>query len=544
MQTPNSWKRRAVAAEKTVEYLKHKVVSLYEVGSQSVISKQLERAKARQQASQRRREVMEARQQEMAHYTSVLEDQVEERTRAIRTILDNVTFGFLLVDRRLRVLPGYTASCVGLFGSDVEDGARLCDLLQATEREATILRTLVEQVFEDLLPEEVSLSQLPTRFALGQKFLRLQAKVVRNGGDVESLLISISDITALENAAAEARRNGAIISILSKRTAFARFVEDTRHTLDEAILEADQSVVRRQIHTVKGNAASWGLVEVVELIHRIEDQDEISVADVELVHAEVASFLDETYDALGLTYREDSEARRTSERTKVEELREILRAIGDEEHSEALRRWAESTTQCPAGEMIGPLDVFVGRIAERSGKNVDLDVHGAETLVDPDTVAPVFRNLTHLLRNAVDHGIEAPNERGCKPDRGVIEVRITSSEEHFEVTVSDDGRGVDVNRLGNRAVEQGRVTQAELETMGRQGKLDLIFQDGLSSASEVTEISGRGVGMAAVRGAARSRGGTVDVASTPGQGTRITVRVPKPNKVRKSRQQPDEEAPR
>ena len=125
--------------------------------------------------------------------------------------------------------------------------------------------------------EEVALDQLPRRFEVRGHVLALDAKAVRtDDGSVDSLLVSVSDISALEAAQREAQRNGAIIAILSKKSAFSRFVIDARELLDEAGTTDDALLLRRLLHTVKGNAASWGLASVAGLIHEIEEQDTIA----------------------------------------------------------------------------------------------------------------------------------------------------------------------------------------------------------------------------------------------------------------------------
>ncbi|MBV1858042.1 MAG: Hpt domain-containing protein [Nannocystaceae bacterium] len=528
----SNWERRAAAAEKTAELLKRKVVSLYQGGSQSIISKQLERSKQREASNQQRRELLEVRQQEMARYTEVLEGQVQERTRAIRTILDNVTFGFLLVDRQLKIGPGFTKSCASLFGREFEGGAELTTLLETDERGSVTLEILIDQVFEDLLPEDVSLEQVPTRFEVGERVLNLESKAVRaEDGTVESLLMSISDVTALEEAQRQAQRNGAIIEILSRKAAFSRFVADTRLGLEEAAEDDDPVFVRRALHTVKGNAASWGLCDVASVVHDVEEKDEIRSADIDRVHAEMERFLESTQGAVGVSYREDAEAACEVERSKVRELRDLVTKVRDPEGGKQLRQWAATITQCPAVDLMGPLETFVERLALRLDKDVQLTVLGGDTLIDPDSMGPVFRNLTHLLRNSVDHGIEFPDERGKKARCGNIELEITSTDDSFEVTVTDDGCGINVDKLVDKAVSTNVVTEQRLAEMTRAQKLELIFHDGLSSADETTEISGRGVGMAAIRSAARTQGGHIEVLSKDGRGTQIVVSVPKPREL-------------
>lgn len=529
------WERRALASERTVELLKRKVVDLNDGGPKSALSRQLARSKQREEANERRRALMEVRQQELARSAKVLEGQVLERTRAIRTILDNVAFGFLLVGRELEALPGFTRSCGELFGRDVTAGTSLAELLDADARTASSLEMLLDQVFEDLLPEEVSLDQVPSRFSVRGRVLSMEASIVRDEqGEIEALLLSVSDITALEEARRDAQRNRTLVSILGKRSAFARFVADTRELLDEAASEEDQRTIRRLVHTIKGNAASWGLAQVATTAHAVEDEESITADGLQRVHAEMERFLRESADVIGLSYGPAHDPTCSVARSKVRELHHLVDSVRHQDDEVRLRRWATTITQCPASDLLGPVDMFVAGLAERLHKSIHLELEGMSTPVDPETMGPVFRNLTHLLRNAADHGIEHSTDRGDKPQQGTLRVAVSSLEDSYNVTVSDDGRGIDVDRIVEKAVAMNVIEASEVAQMSRADRLELIFHDGLSSADETTETSGRGVGMAAIRRAARARRGTIEVSSTPNEGTRIVVSVPKPVELRQA----------
>lgn len=530
-----SWERRALAAEKTVELLKEKVVELHDGGQQSAIFRQLTRAKQREETNHQRRARMEVRQRELARNAKLLEGEVAARMRAIRTILDNVAFGFLLVGRELEVMPGFTRSCSSLFEHEVAAGMSLAELLGADERLRCALEMLVDQVFEDLLPEEVSLDQLPSRFSVRHRALSVEASVVRDEhGDVESLLLSVSDITALEEAQRDAQRNRTLVSILGRRAAFARFVADTRELLAEAQSEDDQIVVRRLVHTVKGNAGSWGLSDMAVTAHRVEDEAVITSDGVKLVLDELERFLRESRDILGLTYGPSLEPTCSVSRSKVRELHHLVDAVQDQDDGTRLRRWATTIGQCPASELIGPMEIFVDGLAEQLGKSIQLELAGMCTRVDPDTMGPVFRSLPHLVRNAVDHGIEHPADRGDKPPRGTLRIAVASLDDAYSVTVSDDGRGIDVDRIVQKALTTKVLDESELANMSRSERLELIFHDGLSSTDRTSETSGRGVGMAAIRRAAQDHRGSIVVSSTPDEGTRVVISVPKPIELRQA----------
>jgi two-component system chemotaxis sensor kinase CheA len=147
--------------------------------------------------------------------------------------------------------------------------------------------------------------------------------------------------------------------------------------------------------------------------------------------------------------------------------------------------------------------------------------------VDVETVRPVFHVVTHLLRNAIDHGIEGPAQRKGKPASGRIELDLVETANAYVLRCTDDGRGIDTDVLGRRAVELGFVKGEAAATMDERAKLELIFIEGLSSAAVTTSISGRGVGMSAVRAAIGKVGGRIDVASVRGQGTTFTLAIPK-----------------
>jgi len=165
-------------------------------------------------------------------------------------------------------------------------------------------------------------------------------------------------------------------------------------------------------------------------------------------------------------------------------------------------------------------------LAQRAGKEVDCRVEGEMTELDRNMVELVADPLMHMVRNAIDHGIEPPEERQIrgKPAAGCLTLRATQMNGQVVVTLSDDGRGLQRDRILERAQARGLVGPGEV--LNDADVLDLIFAPGLSTAQQVTDVSGRGVGMDVVRRNIQALHGRVDVQSTPGQGTTITLRVP------------------
>ena len=162
------------------------------------------------------------------------------------------------------------------------------------------------------------------------------------------------------------------------------------------------------------------------------------------------------------------------------------------------------------------------------GKSVHLELQGRDTELDKTILEAVKDPLTHCVRNAVDHGIETPRERQAagKPADGTLLLRAFHEGGQVNVEIVDDGRGIDAARLGAKAVERGLVSAEQLARMSERELLHLVFLPGLSTAGEVTNVSGRGVGMDVVKTNVERIGGTVDVTSRPGHGTTFRLKIP------------------
>ncbi|MGE0820359.1 MAG: chemotaxis protein CheA [Candidatus Nanopelagicales bacterium] len=167
-------------------------------------------------------------------------------------------------------------------------------------------------------------------------------------------------------------------------------------------------------------------------------------------------------------------------------------------------------------------------LGAQCGKQVKLVMEGRETELDRTLLEAVKDPLTHLVRNAVDHGLETPEDRKAagKPAEGTLTLKAYHESGQVVVEVTDDGRGMDPAKVGAKAVEKGLVSREQLARMSDREVLDLIFRPGFSTAEAVTNVSGRGVGMDVVRTNIEKIGGSVDLQSTVGEGSTVRVRIP------------------
>jgi len=186
------------------------------------------------------------------------------------------------------------------------------------------------------------------------------------------------------------------------------------------------------------------------------------------------------------------------------------------------------TRMQPVGNVWGKFPRVVRDLAVACGKQVRIDMDGQETELDKSIVEAVRDPLTHLVRNAVDHGIEPPDERAArgKPAEGRLRLHAFHEGGKVVIEIADDGGGIDPARVKDKAARAGLITPDQAERMSDRELVNLVFQPGFSTADRVTQFSGRGVGMDVVRTNVEKIGGTVDIESRPGQGTTVRMKIP------------------
>jgi len=182
----------------------------------------------------------------------------------------------------------------------------------------------------------------------------------------------------------------------------------------------------------------------------------------------------------------------------------------------------------PLKKVVGKFPRLVRDLSRELGKEVDFEIEGEDIELDRTILTEISDPLMHILRNSVDHGIEAPDvrEQKGKPRTGSVELRASRERDHVIIQVEDDGAGLDVQAIKNKAIEKGVRSPEELEAMDDSAIYDLIFHPGFSTADEVTGTSGRGVGMDVVHDTVTQLDGSVNVESTPDQGSTVSLRLP------------------
>ncbi len=220
------------------------------------------------------------------------------------------------------------------------------------------------------------------------------------------------------------------------------------------------------------------------------------------------------------------------------QLLEIVRRHEESEFKTPLQRLSNVTAELQEGVMktrmqpIGnawqKLPRIVRDLAADLGKEIELEMHGAETELDRQVLDLIKDPLAHMVRNSADHGLEDPVERrrAGKPDKGTIRLSAYHEGGHIIIQIADDGRGLDTERIKAKAIASGLASESEVEKMTEAQIHRFIFRPGFSTAAQLTNLSGRGVGMDIVRANIDQIGGTIDVKSAPRAGSSFSIKIP------------------
>lgn len=459
-----------------------------------------------------------------------LERRVQERTTELsgrnqdmRRVLDNVKQGLLTIDLEGR-LASERSRVIDEWLGKFEPGTTFDSYLGAVDPRFVENFTLAfGQLVDDALPEELLLTQLPATLARGERRFHLSYEPIRAQGKLAGLLVVIDDVTeALQRARDEAESKDvlALFQHLSRdRGAILGFFEENGGIVADLLQSSKvDATLQRNLHTLKGNAAMYGFMTLAESCHAAEEAIAESTFDASHLQAVshcFATLRDRLAAVAGDNAGERVEISRVALSSLVQELASGLPA---EKAARAVDRLLLEPVQ-PSLERLGN---YARALAARLGKaEPQVELGGGALLVDGKKVAPLFAALVHLIRNAVDHGLETSAERTAagKPAHALLSLRVGVEDGDALVTIQDDGRGVDWERVRERARARG------LPASSRSDLAAALFASELSTRDEATSISGRGVGLAAVQAEVTRLGGRVVVDSEPGRGTLFRLRV-------------------
>jgi len=459
----------------------------------------------------------------------VSRDHAEAAHAAARQLLDTIGEGLLLVQPDGRVEPEYSAA-VTRFVAAPRPGQTLWQLFEPLD--ATFAEWLAlawEDLSDDWMPVEVIVAQLPDRIRLGDRHVQLAYTPVMHDDRLVRVLVTMSDITAAvlaEEAAAEQRETMAVFTRMLHDPRGVRAFFDEAELLVHRITSAhgNRAQEARWVHTLKGNCAVFGLTRTATWLHELEERmSERGALDPTTRH-ELGTQWQAVLDQVGPVLDTASEDTVRVPRTALEATLALAEAgAPGAELAPRLRAWTWRRVDLQLDQLADQARVVAARMG-KGHTTVVVDV-GDEQLRVPPTPAwgALFASLVHLVRNAIDHGIETEDKRSAagKDARAELCLRADAHGDELWIDVQDDGAGIDWERIRE-------VNGSDRPFSSHAERVRALFADGVTSREEVSELSGRGVGTAAVWEAVRRLQGEVEVSSQPGRGTRVRLRVPCP----------------
>ena len=469
---------------------------------------------------------------ELEEMNRTLEHKVEERTLALATrnrdmrlVLDNVDQGFITLSMD-GVLASERSAVVGRWFGAGQSGQTLWDFVAATSPSFAVnFQMGWEQLVADFLPYEVALDQLPSRLSVNGSTYSFRYLPFVREERLEGVLVVVADVTdrlLREREEAELTElMNAFRHLMLDRSGFAAFFSEAS-AMVQAVVDwsgGDSYPLRSTLHTLKGNSAQMGLNVIARLAHTLED--DIATGDGML--PESLAQLAQRWQTLSdhVTQLVGDGEKRSIEvaNTDYAALVTMLARDGQSHALHELLAWQLE----PASRALHRLGEHAAALAKRLGKaEVSIEVQAGAIRLDPETYNPLFSDLVHVVRNAVDHGIEYPEEREAKGKaaQGHIVFKIAARGNLLTFQISDDGRGIDWEVIDKQGIALG------LSTGSPADRLAILCREGVTTRTEISETSGRGVGMCAVSQRVKAMRGRLEVQSTPGVGTTWTVVLP------------------
>jgi Chemotaxis protein histidine kinase and related kinases len=507
---------------------------------------------------------------EMKEFTSIM-NSMEVMSKAIKnreiqnkqllekvyTLLDNSDEGFLSFDTSLVLDPEYSRECEVVFGKSIKEENIVNLLFDENNQQRNLFPRNINLIFNeaDEFKKEVLISLLPKVSNINSKIIKLKYRLLDNN----RMMLIITDIThekeLEEKIKDEQGRLKLVVSSIVDRNDFFDLLDSYREywnfRLNE-ILKNDMSKaekyadIYRNVHTFKGNFAQFNFIHLPKELHELENGLSKINKNSEEVEKDIYELFNNCRcnDALKkdmsiITTILGDEFLKQKNKIHIDEeqiktLKDLAQIISNEVSEEVREKSIQEIVSnintlrfVPLKQMLNSYPEYTYKLAERLEKSIyNFRIEGSDIRVNPQKFLAFTKSLVHVFRNAVDHGIESPDERieANKDETGKIVCSIDYIGEEIGISIQDDGRGIDIQKVKEKAVQKGSFSREEVENLTKEEIVTLVFGDDFSTKEKTSEISGRGYGLSATLKELHRIGGEAEVTTTKGKGTIFTFK--------------------
>lgn len=485
-------------------------------------------------------------------------DEIEQSKKSVEVLFNNLDEGFFMFDRSGTIHKGVSGAARKIFGKELVND-KFVDVLPLEPAKKKQALAWQELAFSGTYDFDDFKSVAPRSLEMHGRYIELDFRPVYNEEQVLERVICISIDKTNERklrqlAEVETSLVKLVIGIIKDRAGFANDVVEIRKLF--AVIKGelsasafDMSTLLRAVHTVKGCAATRHILNVAKLAHAFETKvasyiTEHGLSEIQKFTAELRtdalnmglvfeSFMDSNEKIFEALMGKESFKTKTVDVGVVNEFCRLL-LEKNKTDSPIMNYFVEHFMKDNIVLSFNHYAEMVRDLAQKQDKKVDVKILNSEFSINPLPYTALLASLTHIFTNAVDHGIEPVAERvkNGKPEQGTVTVAIkkninpTTSEETLLIQISDDGRGINWEKVRDRAIKQKRIPAEKARALSQEQCLQLVFMNSFSTAENVSELSGRGVGTDAVLHEATRLGGQAWVKSQLGRGTTFFIEVP------------------
>ncbi|PCI30028.1 MAG: hypothetical protein COB67_02855 [SAR324 cluster bacterium] len=486
-----------------------------------------------------------------------LESKVAERSQAIKELMDNSGQGFLTFEQDYKIGSEYSKACHSFLGSEIAQKDVLTTLFEGTQsKDPSAIRELLDLIFADISNLSLVEELLPKELKINQRILELEYRPIQTTGDNSrvKIMLILTDVTLQKQLAQQIKldeeRKEIIVKVATDKDGFIHFLHELEQQFDGVLsmlqvepTQVDLDGLFRSFHTIKGGAASYALKDLSQKAHAIENQLTEFKNNQELLNVEQCSSLAQQTQQLREILQKvlidlneilPAEERNSREsvfkvsQPKLEKLESRLAQLLGDRYSLEVKKEIARLRKQPIAPLFKKYAIAAEELAVKLGKEIQVKFEGMEVDVSFEHLDPLFSVLIHLIRNSVDHGLETPDLRVMlgKQRVGQLTLKASLEENSLKLLVTDDGAGIDPARLLQIALENKILLPEEASQLDAAAILKLIFAPGFSTKESVSMVSGRGVGMDAVKVVVEELGGELKVDSVLDQGTCFEISIP------------------
>ena len=486
-------------------------------------------------------------------------DSLNRKNNDMENLMNSVGQGFLTFSRNLIINGEFSNECNKIFQTSIEN-KKLSKLLYAnSEEDSDFVDAVLNKIFIETNSNKINLyiPLLPSEVKINEHFINIEYKLIEDEESevFKSMMVILTDITDKKSLEAKMEEEKSILKMVVKTVTnydiVVACIEDYKEFCNIKIndilnsdipYDAAFDEVLRNIHTFKGNFSQFDTYNTVSGLHNMESMlvdyknqnpgyttDDLKRLVKKFSMLEwLEKDIEILKDILGDNFfnRKDSI---TVNKKNISEIEDKMLKLLPHEEFKLLIPYIKRLKYKPIKSLLASYPEYVEKLAERMEKSVvPFDIEGDDVYIDADIYHNFLKTLVHVFRNCVDHGIETMEERALngKSEIGTISCKVMRDNDSLIITICDDGRGIDFNKLKEKAQEKGLYLPEELSSINEDKLLELIFRKDFSTNDTVNEISGRGVGLYAVKSEIDKLDGNVMVKTRPNEGTEFNFTLP------------------